>query len=247
MMTDNKIGCYDFVAEPFHVDFMGRLMLGVLGNHLLNCASFHAKDRGFGIATLNANHYTWVLSRLVVEMERFPAEYENFRIETWVENVYRLFTDRNYRICGSNGETLGYARSIWAMIGMEDRKPIDLMQVNDGKIAGYVTDRPCPIDKPSRIKLAAPQLRYTHKVVYSDIDINGHTNSIRYIEHILDLFDIEHYKGAGIRRFEIAYVAESYCGDTLDFFTEETGDKAFNVEVKKNGGEVVCRAHISFG
>ena len=41
--------------------------MSVLGNHLLNCAGFHAADRGFGIATLNENHYTWVLSRLAVE------------------------------------------------------------------------------------------------------------------------------------------------------------------------------------
>ena len=53
MSEENKIGTYQFVAEPFHVDFNGRLTMGVLGNHLLNCAGFHASDRGFGIATLN--------------------------------------------------------------------------------------------------------------------------------------------------------------------------------------------------
>ena len=103
---DEKIGKYEFVAEPFHVDFRGRLSLGILGNHLLNCASFHAKDRGFGIATLNEQHYTWVLSRLVIEMDSYPMDYKKFSIETWVENVYSLFTDRNYRIAGENGETL---------------------------------------------------------------------------------------------------------------------------------------------
>lgn len=40
MSENNKIGTYNFVAEPFHVDFTGRLTLGVLGNHLLNCAVF---------------------------------------------------------------------------------------------------------------------------------------------------------------------------------------------------------------
>ena len=52
MSENNKIGTYKFVAEPFHVDFTGRLTMGVLGNHLLNCAGFHATERGFGIATL---------------------------------------------------------------------------------------------------------------------------------------------------------------------------------------------------
>ena len=38
MSEENKIGTYQFVAEPFHVDFNGRLTMGVLGDHLLNCA-----------------------------------------------------------------------------------------------------------------------------------------------------------------------------------------------------------------
>lgn len=66
MSEENRIGTYQFVAEPFHVDFNGRLTMGVLGNHLLNCAGFHANDRGFGIATLNEDNYTWVLSRLAI-------------------------------------------------------------------------------------------------------------------------------------------------------------------------------------
>ena len=83
MSEENKIGTYQFVAEPFHVDFNGRLTMGVLGNHLLNCAGFHASDRGFGIATLNEDNYTWVLSRLAVELSisfRFPARHRALSI-----------------------------------------------------------------------------------------------------------------------------------------------------------------------
>ena len=90
MNEENRIGTYQFVAEPFHVDFNGRLTMGVLGNHLLNCAGFHANDRGFGIATLNEDNYTWVLSRLAIELDEMPYQYENFSVQTWVENVYRL-------------------------------------------------------------------------------------------------------------------------------------------------------------
>lgn len=45
MMSENKVGTYRFVAEPFHCDFSGKLTMSVLGNHLLNCAGFHAADR----------------------------------------------------------------------------------------------------------------------------------------------------------------------------------------------------------
>lgn len=247
MNAPDKIGTYRFVAEPFHVDFTGRLTLGVLGNHLLNCAGFHATDRGFGMATLHEENYTWVLSRLAIELDDMPRQYEEFTVQTWVENVYRLFTDRNFAILDKDGHPLGYARSVWAMINMHTRRPIDLLEVNGGSITEYICDAPCPIDKPSRIKVHAEGPTASLRAKYSDIDINGHVNSIRYIEHILDLFPLEQYRQKRIRRFEMAYVAESYYDDLLDFYLEtEAGGDTCNVEIRKNGTETVCRSKITF-
>lgn len=246
MNRENKIGSYHFVAEPFHVDFNGELTMGVLGNHLLNCAGFHATERGFGIATLNEENYTWVLSRLAIELDEMPCQYEDFSIQTWVENVYRLFTDRNFAIVDKEGRKIGYARSVWAMISLNTRKPADLLTLHEGSIMDYVCDEPCPIEKPSRIKVAAKEPQAVLTAKYSDIDINGHVNSIRYIEHILDLFPIELYREKLIRRFEMAYVAEGYYGDKLSFFCDEASEDEYHIEVRKNGEEVLCRSKVIF-
>ena len=242
----NKVGTYSFVAEPFHVDFAGQLTMGVLGNHLLNCAGFHASDRGFGMAVLNENHYTWVLSRLAIEMYDFPKQYEAFSIQTWVENVYRLFTDRNFAILDKEGKPLGYARSIWAMISMEDRKPADLLALHGDGISEYVENKECPIDKPGRVRVVEKELVGEHVARYSDIDVNGHVNSIKYIEHVLNLFSLDFYRENIIKRFEIAYVAESYYGDKLSFYRQKKDDHEFDIEVKKNDSEVVVRCKVIF-
>ena len=245
-MNENKIGTYQFVAEPFHVDFTGKLTMGVLGNHLLNCAGFHASERGFGIAEINENHYTWVLSRLAIELEDMPRQYEDFTIHTWIENVYRLFTDRNFELVDKDGKTIGYARSVWAMISMETRKPADLLTLHGESLNQYVSDRECPISKPNRVKVVQDNSVAEYLTKYSDIDINGHVNSIKYIEHILDLFPMETFKEKSIRRFEMAYVAESYYGDTLSFYLEEKGESEYDIEVKKNNQEVVVRSKVIF-
>lgn len=246
-MSTDKVGTYQFVAEPFHVDFTGRLTMGVLGNHLLNCAGFHAEDRGFGMATVNDNHYTWVLSRLAIELERMPRQYEKFSIQTWVENVYRLFTDRNFALLDADGTPIGYARSIWAMIDMQTRKPADLLSLHGGQITDYIcTDKDCPIDKPGRIKVTDRQAVGEYQAQYSDIDVNGHVNSIKYIEHILDLFPMDMFREKQIKRFEMAYVAESYYGDKLSFYREQVGGDEYDIEVRKNAGEVVCRSKLRF-
>ena len=241
-----KIGTYQFVAEPFHVDYTGHLTIGVLGNHLLNVAGFHSHDRGFGIDRLNKEHYTWVLSRLALEMYDLPMQYESFTIETWVENVYRLFTDRNFAVLNKEGKAIAYARSVWAMIDTETRKPVDLMAIHDGDIAGYICDKDCPIDKPSRIKVNSKEPVAILPEKYSDMDISGNVNSIHYIEHILDLFPVDAFKEKRVRRFEMAYVAETMATDTMAYYMDKVDDDNFDIEVKKNQADVVCRSKVIF-
>lgn len=81
--------------------------------------------------------------------------------------------------------------------------------------------------------------------------MNGHINSVKYIEHILDLWDIEWYRHNDIRRIDIAYVAEAYIGDRLNLYVEQTGDDEYCVRVAKlsAGAEKdveACRCKIKF-
>ncbi len=244
-MELNKKGKYNYVVEPFHVDYTGKLTWGVLGNQLLNCAGFHSTERGFGIGSLNEEDYTWVLSRLAIEMKQMPKQYEEYSVETWMENIYRLFTDRNFVIYNKDSEPIGYASSVWAMISLQTRKPANLLTLHEGEIIKYALEETCPIDKPSRIKVVSEEIRSTYNIKYSDIDINGHTNSVKSIEHILDLFPYDYFE-KGIQRFEIAYVAESYYGDTLYFYVDEIGYKDYAIEVKRNNEVVVCRSKVKF-
>ena len=259
-----KIETYRFTVEPFHVDFTGHLLLGVPGNHLLNAAGHHSHNRGWGIDQLNERHYTWVLSRLSIELEEMPAQYEHVEVETWVESVMKLFTERNFLIRNADdGRTYGYARSVWAMIDVETRQPSNLLEVKDGDILRYVLtaeEKPCPMAKHGRIRLAKPAILRTVPTYYSDVDINGHINSIKYVEHILDLFPAEQYKKHRIRRFEIAYKAESYLGDTLTFFWEPSAQTLADglpqeeqIEIRKQvdtperpAGEVVVQAKVEW-
>lgn len=250
-MKLQKTGTYKLTAEPFHTDFTGRLFWGTLSNYLLTCAEHHASERGFGMVDLQEEGCSWVLSRLAIEMHEMPTKNEVFSVDTWIENVYRLFTDRNFSIYGLNNKEYGYARSVWAMINMNTRKPVDLLSVNGNKLVQYMDQaHTCPIDKPERIKVTNSLPINTLDVTYSDIDINGHVNSIKYIEHISDLFPIDWYKSHQIIRFEIAYVAEAHFGDKLNFFVDKTNEETYNIEVRKTTGnddpegEVICRSKV---
>ena len=134
----SKIGRYEFLAEPFHCDFSNQLFMGHLGNHMLNAADFHSNDRGYGMNYLNTVNKTWVLSRLAIEMEEMPKAYDKFFVETWVDSALKSFTSRNFKVVGESGHIYGYGKSVWAMIDLDTRQPVDILAVRDGLISEYI-------------------------------------------------------------------------------------------------------------
>jgi acyl-ACP thioesterase len=252
----DKVGRYLEMAEPFHCDFSHHLFMGHLGNHMLNAADFHSRDRGFGMDFLNSIKKTWVLSRLAIEMDEMPCQYDKFYVETWVESAMRYFTQRNFRVVSEDGaKVYGYGRSIWAMIDTETRQPTNIFDIDNGAIVNWVEkDKENPMSKLTRVQMDdKTELVRTIDTFYNDVDINGHINSVKYIEHVLDLFPIVWYKEHPLKRFDIAYVAEAHQGDCLNFYQEQDADDAlaFKIRITKStaeGGEEVetCRSKVKF-
>ena len=73
------------------------------------------------------------------------------------------------------------------MIDTETRQPVDIFSIHDGLIKEYIeTEKPCPIAASSRVKMGKDaELVRTIHTYYNDVDVNGHINSVKYIEHVL--------------------------------------------------------------
>ena len=145
-------------------------------------------------------------------------------------------------------KVFGYGRSIWAMIDTESRQPTDIYAIDNGAIDKWIVkDKECPIDKGGRVKMGDDaELVRTIDTYYNDVDINGHINSVKYIEHVLDLWDMQWYREHRIKRIEIAYVAEAHQGDRLSFYREQTADNEYCIRICKDGDVEVCRSKVVF-
>ena len=229
-------------VDPFNTDFAKRWSWMALGRTLLNAAEQHAKARGFGMHDVNSENFTWVLSRLTIEMHDMPLVWDKVYVTTWIENIYRLFTNRNFSITGEDGRIYGYARSIWALIDYKTREPQNLESLYGDNFSVYLDpDSPCPIRPQSRIKPLDDDFHIKDiETEYTDIDQNGHVNSIKYIEHLMNLFPIENYEdGHNLNRVEIAYMAEGYLGDKLLLFKRESDRNTHEMEVKSKRNVLV--------
>ena len=234
---------YSFTIQPQDVDFQYQVTLAALTNILLTTAGFNADDNGFGIRNLNEIDCSWVLLRLAVEMDYFPQQYENIHVETWVQEVGRASTTRNFCLKNDKNEVIGHAISNWAMININTRRAQDLITLEG--IHQFATGESISIDKPIKLTEVEGKAVDIFKVKYSHIDINGHTNSMRYVEWISDCFSLDTYKEKQLKRFEINFVNEILFNEEVSVYMKETEVNDFRFELRKEG-KTACRARIVF-
>ncbi len=92
-----------YFLTPAECNPQGRMPLTLLINRLIEIATLHANEIGIGYASLVGYRQTWVLSRVAVEMTRYPEVNDHYEIATWICSVNRLFSERDFCIYDSEG------------------------------------------------------------------------------------------------------------------------------------------------
>ena len=227
-----------------NIDFRKKISLVSLVNLVLGAAGNNADENGFGVLDLMSKNHSWVLSRLVMDMNHIPVENEDIDIETWLEKSSQAFSLRNFRFMEDENNVIGYGESTWAIINLETRRPIPLGQID--RLNRNVYNESTPIGEPQRLPDVDGEVFNTFRVKYSDIDVNNHANSLHYVRWISDCFSIDFYANRTIRRFEINYMKELTYGDEGEVYVEmkNHGDYYFQIVTREKG--IACRARLLF-
>ena len=239
-----KLGTYIFNIEAYSTDFRGKATLPLISSFLLQVAANHAEKRGFGFSYMSKKKIAWVFSRLVIEMYEYPNNDTKVKVNTWVSDINKFFSERCFALENEKGEIIGYARSLWAAIDMTTRRPTNILEMGD--FFDYKLERECPIESMKKIlplKDEEPVGKFT--IRYSDIDINNHLNSVKYIEHFVDMFDVEMFKAKEIRRFEISYQHEAHFGARLKLYKKEEENNIFQLEMRDDE-KTISSAKVSW-
>jgi acyl-ACP thioesterase len=239
----NKSKTYPFQIQPQDVDFQYNVTPASLINILLTTAGYNADENGFGIRHLNEINCSWVLLRLAVEMEKFPLQYEKITVETWIENVGRASTTRNFIIYDTNNHKIGQAISNWAMIDLDTRRAQDLFNLEG--ICNFENNISLEMEKPMKLNSTEGKLADKFKVKYSDIDINGHASSMRYVEWISDCLSLDIYRENQLQRFEINFMNEILFGNEVSIFANEIDKNDYRFEIFSLD-KTSCRARMVF-
>ena len=232
---------YEYEIKYQEVDGRKRLRLFNLENYLLEVAGTVADELGFGIAVLHPRGLTWILTRLSVEMYELPTHCERVRFETWIESNAHMLSTRNFRIY-SGDRLIGICKTVWAILDLQKREIVNYFDdpIFENAIDGEVLEMP----RVRMTTIPEPTGSMPHKIVYSDIDYNGHCNSCRYLQAMTDAY-LPDYYGKKIR-LDINYSKEAMLGEEMQIYYLVTDD-GVQYQMKNEAGETSCSAKLSIG
>jgi len=233
-----------FFLTPAECNPQGRMPVTLLINRLIEVATLHANEIGIGYATLVQRDETWVLSRVATEMALYPGVNDHYTVRTWISGINRLFSERDFEILSGDGNVIGHARTVWAVLNTVTRTAADISHME--WISSLIpADKSCPIDKPERPRRLTEYHTENYRFTYCDIDVNRHVNSSRYIELLLNQWSLDFHDRNRLTRFEIAYMHEACYDEEVEVRLSGRPEECTRAELVHDGTPL-CRALLRF-
>lgn len=188
-------------------------MAGLLGK----VASFGGYDydaRGITREVLIEMGYAFLLSRVAIKVHRWPRHSDLLTVQTWENGAKGAHMQRVFEMTDQNGRLCVSSRSDWVLVDPVNHKI--------ARPRSFVHEEfiPCPqtidCEQPKKILLPKEGLEELgcRKVVWSDLDGNGHLYSGRYGDIIWDYLP-EDLQDLELKEFYINYSKEATLGQEL--------------------------------
>lgn len=202
-----------FYVHSYNIDNNRTLSIPSLIEFMLETAGMHTELCGVGWKILKDHNVFWVLSKLFVKIESFPKWNENLRIETWSTGLKGVFAQRSFYVYNENGNVIMQALSDWLMLSTLTRR---IMRTDRFmKSFPHRNEKVLEYDMP---KMPIPENLKTIinlNVQYSEIDMNGHMNSAKYPERIINAIGFKSLNKTKLDYIYLNYLKEAIYDENI--------------------------------
>jgi medium-chain acyl-[acyl-carrier-protein] hydrolase len=193
----------------------------------------------WGYDSLKSNNLFWVLSRIYFQVEKYPAWQDKITLSTWSAGTDGMYAYREYIVENEHGEVLLRASTAWLILDMETHK---IFMLRDYKTTFPTRTESNACRSPKRIKPGVhPEKMNFYPVLFSELDINKHFNSVKYVERVLDDFGIDFLNSYEPAELEVNYLKEGQFGDSIAVTRTQISENEYlNCLVRESDGADLC-------
>lgn len=205
-----------------------------------NHADMIGLDHDNMIKTSNA---FWIVSKIKVLLNGELKTGDKVTVKTW---TYEPGMIRFDRACELKVGSFIKAKSIaeWCCLDYETRKIRKGSTINFPKLEMVETKKILTNYTNMRLEVDQADYVYTKTIRATDIDVNNHTNNLKYNFMALDSFTVDELKSFSIKEYEIYFVNESHEGDKIDIYRKQ--EKSYFYIEGKCVDKTIFRVVIKF-
>jgi acyl-ACP thioesterase len=194
-------------VDVHDVDFNGVARASSLMKYIQSAAQDQLTQNGMSYDNLKEMHRAFILSKIKIEFTETVRTYDRLCAISYPCESRGYSWLRCYSM-EKNGQTIGRAVSVWALIDTESR---ELIKVNDFDLK-LSTEEANSLSL-DRFRLPAKVCEVgKYSVNYADVDQNGHMNNTRYPDMYSNFLPLS---GKRIKSISINFFNEAPMGDTL--------------------------------
>ena len=196
-------------------DKNGWMRMAALLSKIATFGGYDYDARGITREVLLEMGYAFLLSRVAVRVHLCPRYGDVLTVQTWENGVKGAHMQRVFKMYDQEGRLCVSARSDWILVDPVSHKILRPRGFTDVSNAGCPEEIDCP--NPGKIVLPKEGLEElgSRKVVWSDLDGNGHLYSGKYGDIVWDYLpaDLQEKVPA---EFYINYSKEAKLGETVE-------------------------------
>lgn len=221
-------------------DYLRRVRPSQLLVYMQETSGEHMKACGRSLDALrDEKGLAFLLSKLSLAIYRPLYAYEEIEVQTWTCPSRGYASNRDFRIL-RGGEVIAEAESVWALVDLKSGR------LCRGDVAeyGFEDEEPLGLPLPARFRFPEgiePEVIGTRRIVYSDLDYNGHMNNTHYPDMLCDFLPNEAH--GSIRGMTLSYLHEAALGDTMTLLGAYH-DGSYYVRTRNEAGTTCLEAQI---
>lgn len=243
-MSENKF-TQCFVIPCYDTDSQFRLRPSSFMDFAQEIANRHATVLGFGYDDLMRTRTAWVLSRMHIHFDEYPKWRDEVVLNTWHKGKNGLFWLRDFELKDAGGKTLVRATTSWLVLNIDTRHISRDTAILDEGTACYenaIGETCGKIPVPGGVE---PVPIGSHKVAYSDVDMNSHTNNAKYLQWVTDALGYDFMTCGDIRDIKINFNGETRPGETVSMSRFDSPDGTICIDGITDDGRSAFRMEIS--
>lgn len=185
----------------------------------------------------------WVVTKMKLVVNDNIYSGDKLSVTTW---THELGGVRALRDCVMKvGHSLKVkGRSEWCCLDFETRKLRKMSSIHYPNLSMEKTNN-LKIDFSNpKIDVNENDLAYSRMIHSTDVDLNNHTNNLKYNLIALDALSLNELNSIIIKEYEIYFVNESYEGEKIDVYKKRVKDYYY-IE-GKNQDRTIFKVEIKF-